>query len=68
MVLNEADERSVVLEASRAYDVILSTYGLLVTEMEALTAKEWNIVCLDEAHIRSKTVLKTSCGNAFAGS
>lgn len=61
VVLNEADERSVVLEASGAYDVILSTYGLLVTEMEALTAKEWNIVCLDEAHTIKNRDTKTSC-------
>lgn len=51
VVLNEADDRSEVLRTSAAYDVILSTYGLLVTEMDALTAKEWNVVCLDEAHV-----------------
>ena len=60
VVLNEADNRPAVLETSGAYDVILSTYGLLVTEMEALTTKEWNIVCLDEAHTIKNRDTKTS--------
>ena len=60
VVLNEADDRPAVLETSGAYDVILSTYGLLVTEMEALTTKEWNVVCLDEAHTIKNRDTKTS--------
>ncbi len=31
-------------------DVVIATYGLLVTEEELLTGKEWNMIVLDEAH------------------
>lgn len=60
VVLNEADNRAQVVGAAAAYNVVVSTYGLLVTEMEALTAKDWNIVCLDEAHTIKNRDTKTS--------
>ena len=49
-VLNEQDDRAVALSGLGEYDVVLTTYGLLVREKEALTAVEWNVICLDEAH------------------
>ena len=49
-VLNEQDDRTDALAALGEYDVVLTTYGLLVREKEALTGVEWNVVCLDEAH------------------
>ncbi len=49
-VLNEQDDRAVALTGLGEYDVVLTTYGLLVREKEALTAVEWNVICLDEAH------------------
>ena len=49
-ILNEQDDRTDALSGLGEYDVVLTTYGLLVREKEALTGLEWNVVCLDEAH------------------
>ena len=49
-ILNESSDRDALLDNVKAYDVVLTTYGLLVREEEALTKLQWNIVCLDEAH------------------
>ena len=49
-ILNEQDDRTDALKGLGEYDVVLTTYGLLVREKEALTGVEWNVVCLDEAH------------------
>ena len=50
IVLNKVTQRDSAIDQAKAGDVILCTYGLLVTEYSALTKKEWNVVCLDEAH------------------
>ncbi len=50
VVLNEQDDRTDALRGIGEYDVVLTTYGLLVREKEALSAVLWNVVCLDEAH------------------
>lgn len=50
IVLNEQDDRADSLSGIGEYDVVLTTYGLLVREKEALTSVDWNVVCLDEAH------------------
>lgn len=49
-ILNRAEDRNALILQSGASDVVLTTYGLLVTEAASLCNKEWNIVCLDEAH------------------
>ena len=49
-ILNESVDRDTMLSHAKPYDVVLTTYGLLVREEKALTANEWNIICLDEAH------------------
>ena len=49
-ILNESSDRDALLDKAKAYDVVLTTYGLLIREEEALTKLQWNIVCLDEAH------------------
>ncbi len=49
-ILNESSDRDALLDKAKAYDIVLTTYGLLVREEEALTKLQWNIVCLDEAH------------------
>ena len=48
--LNSESDRAAILEAASAFDIILTTYGLLVTEEELIGKKEWNMIVLDEAH------------------
>ena len=50
-ILNEAADRETMLSKAKPYDLVLTTYGLLVREEEALTGIDWNVICLDEAHI-----------------
>ncbi len=59
-VLNTAADRKAMVEQAAAGDVVLTTYGLFVTEEENLAAKEWNTVCLDEAHVIKNRQTKTS--------
>ncbi len=49
-VLNSENNRNEVIDEIGEYDVLLTTYGLLVTEENLLNAKEWNVIVLDEAH------------------
>ena len=59
-VLNEAEDRQAMIRSVQAYDVLLTTYGLLVREEKALTEKHWNVVCLDEAHTIKNRATKMS--------
>ena len=59
-VLNTAPDRKRLVEQAAAGDIVLTTYGLFVTEDEVLCAKEWNTVCLDEAHVIKNRQTKTS--------
>ena len=49
-ILNSAEDRAAMLENAGARDIVLTSYRLLATERDALSAVSWNIVCLDEAH------------------
>ena len=49
-ILNEAADRDALLSNAKPYDVILTTYGLLIREEASLTDMDWNVICLDEAH------------------
>jgi len=49
-IFNDAEDRQSVIDSQGKYDVLLCTYGLLARETEMLSKKEWNVVCLDEAH------------------
>ncbi|MBM6993580.1 MAG: DEAD/DEAH box helicase [Prevotella sp.] len=49
MVLNSSDDRAEVVRQAGAGDVVLATYAMLNLQQE-VTEKEWNVVCLDEAH------------------
>lgn len=49
-VLNEQSDRLAVLKSLSAGDVLICTYGVLVTESDNLSKADWNVVCLDEAH------------------
>ncbi len=49
-IFNDAEDRQSLIGSQGKYDVLLCTYGLLARETELLSKKEWNVVCLDEAH------------------
>ena len=59
-VLNATADRKELVEKAKAGDVILTTYGLFVTEDALLCDKKWNTVCLDEAHVIKNRQTKTS--------
>ena len=59
-VLNTVPDRSTVIKKAGKYDVLLTSYGLFVTESEALLSKQWQTVCLDEAHVIKNRETKTS--------
>lgn len=61
-MLNEvpAADREEYMEHAGAGDVLVMTYGLLVTEREALVAREWTTICLDEAHTIKNRDTKSS--------
>lgn len=44
------NNREEVIKKASEFDVVLTTYGLLINESEQLAAKEWNLIILDEAH------------------
>ena len=50
ITLNDADDRAKTINDLQPYHILLTTYGLLVREQEALAQRQWNIICLDEAH------------------
>ncbi|MDE6654875.1 MAG: DEAD/DEAH box helicase family protein, partial [Muribaculaceae bacterium] len=50
-ILNKSTDRSQLIKDAGAYDVVLSTYGILSSEETSLSDKKWGTVCLDEAHV-----------------
>ncbi len=60
IVLNTTTHRQEAISQAAAADVVLTTYGLFVTEAEHLKEKQWNTVCLDEAHVIKNRDTKTS--------
>lgn len=60
--LNDSSDRATCLQKAKKGDVVLSSYGLLLTENEGFAAKKWNVVCLDEAHsIKNRDTKTSSC-------
>ena len=50
-ILNQAGiDRSQTVETAEAGDIVIATYGLLVTEGELLAQRTWTTIVLDEAH------------------
>lgn len=49
-ILNQSEDRSKEIKDAKAGDVIITTYGILNIQQEDLAGREWNVVCLDEAH------------------
>ncbi|MEZ4329689.1 MAG: DEAD/DEAH box helicase [Polyangiales bacterium] len=48
--LGETGDRAEVIEQAGAHDVLVASYGVLVTQAEALAAKPFETVIFDEAH------------------
>ena len=57
--LANADRSDAIGQANEGC-VVLTTYGLLISEEKAVTEKPWNVVCLDEAHSIKNASTKTS--------
>lgn len=60
IVLNIQPDRQAAIQQAKQGDIVLTTYGLFVTEAKQLQRKEWNTVCLDEAHVIKNRETKTS--------
>ena len=59
-VLNEETNRKEVVDSAGPSSVIISSYGLLAHNEDIVTSKEWNVVCLDEAHTIKNRMTRTS--------
>ena len=49
-LLNQSEDRTKDIEEAKAGEVLVITYALLTLLQKELTSREWNIICLDEAH------------------
>lgn len=59
-ILNFATNRRQAIDDAKAGDVIVTTYGILLSIQDIITQKHWNVACLDEAHIIKNRGAKTS--------
>ncbi len=59
-LLNYAANRQQMIKEAKAGDVVITTYGILLSIQDDITAKHWNVACLDEAHIIKNRGAKTS--------
>lgn len=53
-------DRHSLLQSAGAFDIVLSTYGLLQSETKLMAGIRWNTVVLDEAHTIKNYQTKTS--------
>ncbi|MGL5920759.1 MAG: DEAD/DEAH box helicase, partial [Bacteroidales bacterium] len=49
-VLNTESDRKEAIRSVSDFDILITTYGLLISEEEELSAKQWKTIVLDEAH------------------
>lgn len=59
-ILNFAPNRQQAISEAKAGDVLITTYGILLSIQDDITSKDWNVACLDEAHIIKNRGAKTS--------
>lgn len=59
-VLSEYVNRTNIIEEAAANDVVIITYGMVVSQQESLINKQWNVAVLDEAHNIKNRGTKTS--------
>lgn len=48
--LNSAANRPLLVANAEARDVCLASYGMMTHNQETMSSREWNVICLDEAH------------------
>ncbi len=60
LILRQASDRKIAIDSAGNNDIVLATYGMLPSEEEILSSKQWNVVVLDEAHIIKNKETKTS--------
>lgn len=60
LMLNTSTNRHQTLHEAKAGDVVVTTYGILLSIQDDITQKQWNVACLDEAHIIKNRGAKTS--------
>ena len=58
--LNDEKNKKEAIEKATSNDIVITTYGVLVTQKEALVAKPWNTICLDEAHYIKNRMTRAS--------
>jgi len=54
------EDRQAVLASARPFDLVIASYGLLYSEVEAFAAVSWNTVILDEAQAIKNRATKRS--------
>ena len=59
-MLNFEQDRTDAIRRAEAGDVVVCTYMLLLSVKDEITNKQWNTICLDEAHIIKNRGAKTS--------
>lgn len=70
LIMNETGcDRKALIETASDFDVVLTTYGLLINEADLLANKEWNVITLDEAHtIKNKETKMSKAAMELKGS
>lgn len=58
--INDEKNKKEVIEKAGSNDIVITTYGVLVTQKDTLTSKPWNTVCLDEAHYIKNRMTRAS--------
>ena len=59
-VVNGAGDRVALIKSAKAGEVVLTSYGMLLTNNEDFMGKKWNVAVLDEAHVIKNRDTKTS--------
>lgn len=59
-ILNFSQNRSLCIADAKAGDIIITTYGLLLSVKDEITSKQWTTAVLDEAHVIKNRGAKTS--------
>ena len=50
LLINHVKDRATLVNNVGPNDVVLCSYGVLVNSAEDIQLREWNVICLDEAH------------------